>query len=112
MGACWKPHPKRVPQSLKKLAPVLEVTTVLFFKNEKYRDFILVNIQSLSLTTSYLFKSTTESPQILFSYCLFLHRDYSGVVFLINPDEKCLVIIMPNEVRNMVLSVNYICFNT
>ena len=89
----------------------MEVTTVLFFKNEKYRDFILVNIQN-SLMTSYLFKSTTESLKYSFHIASLLHRDYSGVVFLINPDEKSLVIIMPNEVRNMVLSVNYICFNT
>lgn len=62
--------------------------------------------------TSYLLESSTESLKYSFHIASFLHRDYPGVVFLINPDEKCLVIIVPNEERNMVPSVNYVGFNT
>lgn len=34
------------------------------------------------------------------------------MVFLINPDEKRLVMIMPDGRTNMVLRVKYVCFNT
>lgn len=70
-----------------------------------------MNIQK-SLVISYLFQSTTESLKYSFHIASFFHRDYPGVVFLINPDEKGLVIIMPNERRNTVLRVKSICFNT
>lgn len=70
-----------------------------------------MNIQK-SPITSYFFESTTESLKYSFHIASFLHRDYPGVVFFINPDEKCLVMIVPSEERNMMLSVNYICFNT
>lgn len=43
----------------------------------------------------YLFQSTAEPLKDTLHVATLLHGDHPGVVLLINPNEKCLLIVVP-----------------
>ena len=53
--------------------------------------------QILAVLQTHLFQTSAKSFEHRFDVTTFLHRDDPGMIFLVNPDQEILLLVVPGK---------------